>query len=105
MIVVIDPKVYDVLDEFYEQSRRLHCTLTLETCQAKMDRLEAAMYNFQRYAHAFSREPFRDDWKAEGFYEMETEDFHFAYQIYTLPDGKEVLRYHDACHSLLNHNP
>lgn len=31
------------------------------------------------------------------------EDFHFAYQIYTLPDGQEIVRIHDACHSLIYH--
>ena len=103
MIVVIDKKVYDMLEAFYEQSRRLHCTLTEETCRAKIDRLEAAMYNFQRYAHVFCKEPVRKDWKAKGYYEMETEDFHFAYRVYGLPNGEEVLRYHDAVHSLLNH--
>ena len=29
------------------------------------------------------------------------EDFHFAYQIYTLEDGTEIVRIHDAVHSLL----
>lgn len=104
MIVVIDKKVYDVLDTFYEQSRRLHCTLTEETCRAKIDRLEAAMYNFRRYVHSFSKTPVREDWKANGYYEMETENFHFAYRVYVLPNGEEVLRYHDVVHSLLNHN-
>lgn len=61
------------------------------------------MFNFQRYAHVFCKEPVRQDWKANGYYEMETEDFHFAYRVYVLPNGKEVLRYHDAVHSLLNH--
>lgn len=104
MIVVIDSKVYEVLDEFYEKSRQKYCTLTEETCRAKIDRLEAAMYNFQRYARSFNREPYREDWKENGYLEMETENFHFAYQIYVLPDGSEVLRYRDAVHSLLNHN-
>lgn len=104
MKVVISPIVYEILDGFYEQSRRLHCTLTEETCQAKIDRLEAAMYNFRNYASNFQREPYRDDWRTEGYYEVEFEDFHFAYRIYELPDGEQVLMYHDAVHSLLNHN-
>lgn len=31
------------------------------------------------------------------------EDFHFAYQIYTLPNGEEIVRIHEACHSFIYH--
>ena len=105
MKVVIDSKVFAVLDDFYDKSMKAHTTLSLSECLNKMDRLEAAMLDFADYAEIFHTEPYRKDWQEAGFYEFQTEDFHFAYKVYVLPDGEKVLRYHDAVHSLLNYNP
>ena len=104
MTVVIDPQVYDVLDEFYEKSREAHVTLGLSECLAKIDRLEHSMLQFAEYAEVFHKEPYREDWRKAGYYEYITEDFHFAYRVYVLPNGEKVLRYHDAVHSFLNYN-
>lgn len=104
MKVVIDPQVYNVLDEFYEASREVHITLGLSECLAKIDRLELSMRQFAEYAEIFHKEPYRQDWRDAGYYEYITEDFHFAYRVYVLPNGEKVLRYHDAVHSLLNYN-
>lgn len=103
MKVVINPEVFDILDDFYRISRDRHITLSLETCLAKIDRLETAIMDFAKYAEILHSEPYRDDWKKKGYNEFIAEDFHFAYKIYVLPDGEKVLRIHDAVHSLLNH--
>ncbi len=105
MKVVIDPKVYDTLKEFYVVSCRVHFSLEYSTCVAKMKRLERAMFDFSNYAEILHKTPYREDWRAMGYYEFVTEDFHFAYRVYKLPNGEKVLRYHDAVHSLLNYNP
>ena len=104
MKVVIDSQVYNVLDEFYEKSREAHVTLGLSECLAKIDRLEHSMLQFAEYAEVFHKEPYRQDWHKAGYYEYITEDFHFAYRVYVLPNGEKVLRYHDAVHSYLNYN-
>ena len=104
MKVVIDSQVYNVLDEFYEKSREAHVTLGLSECLAKIDRLEHSMLQFAEYAEVFHKEPYRQDWCKAGYYEYITEDFHFAYRVYVLPNGEKVLRYHDAVHSYLNYN-
>ena len=104
MKVVIDQKVFDVLREFYTISCRIHFSLDYSTCIAKMNRLESAMLKFANYAEIFHKEPYREDWRNLGYYEFVTEDFHFAYRIYALPNGEKVLRYHDAVHSKLNYN-
>lgn len=105
MRVVIDPQVYNVLDEFYKASREAHITLGLSKCLAKIERLELSMRQFAEYAEIFHKEPYRQDWRDAGYYEYITEDFHFAYRVYVLPNGEKVLIYHDAVHSFLNYNP
>lgn len=104
MRVVIDPQVYNVLDEFYKASREAHITLGLSECLAKIERLEFSMRQFAEYAEIFHKEPYRQDWRDAGYYEYITEDFHFAYRVYVLPNGEKVLIYHDAVHSFLNYN-
>lgn len=105
MRVVIDPQVYNVLDEFYKVSREAHITLGLSECLAKIERLELSMRQFAEYAEIFHKVPYRQDWRDAGYYEYITEDFHFAYRVYVLPNGEKVLIYHDAVHSFLNYNP
>lgn len=105
MKVVIDRKVFDVLNDFYTISCREHVTLSFEECIAKINRLEHAMQNFSEYAEILHKVPYRKDWQELGFSEFFVENFHFAYRVYILPDGEKVLRYHDAVHSYLNYNP
>ena len=105
MIVYIDNRVYDVLDQFYEVSMRNHITLDYQTVAAKIDRLEKAMNDFAPYAEKFHRKPYRRDWQEAGYYEYDVERFHFAYCVYQLPSGEKVLYYHDAVHDTLNYNP
>ena len=90
--------------DFYIASIRLHETLDEDTCLRKIDRLEQSMRHFARYAEIFHKKPYRQDWDDAGWYDYCTEDFHFAYTVNVLPDGRKVLVYHDAVHSLLNHN-
>lgn len=103
--VHIDNWVYQVLDEFYDASMKKYITLDYPTVKAKIDRLEAAMYNFADKAESVHTEPYRRDWTAAGYKELYAEGFHFAYKIYMLPNGEKVLYYHDAVHDKLNYNP
>ena len=103
--VVIDKKVFTVLNEFYTISCREHVTLGFEECIAKINRLERAMRDFSEYAEIIHKVPYRKDWQAHGYSEFIAEEFHFAYKVYILPNGEKVLRYHDAVHSYLNYNP
>ncbi|MBO4454160.1 MAG: hypothetical protein J5761_03805 [Paludibacteraceae bacterium] len=105
MKVHIDKQVYQVLDEFYDASMKKHITLDLPTVLAKIDRLEAAMYDFASVAGMVNHKPYRKDWQAAGYKELYVEGFHFAYKLYSLPNGETVLYYHDAVHDTLNYNP
>ena len=105
MKVVIEPRVYDVMYDFYALSCRIHLSLKLSTCLAKIERLERAMKMFADYAEVMHKQPYRNDWKELGYKEFVTEDFHFAYKLYVLPSGEKVLCFHDAIHSKLNYNP
>ena len=105
MIVYISDMVYKVLDEFYDASMKKYVTLDYNTVVAKIDRLEKAMYEFSSIAQKMHAKPYRKDWQIAGYREFYTEGFHFAYEIYTLPDGEKVLYYRDAVHDTLNVNP
>ncbi len=104
MKVYIDNHVIDVMWSFYEKSIQLHPALDYMTVINKIDRLEKAMLEFSAFADAFHKEPYLSRWRDAGYLEFVCEDFHFAYKIYHLPSGERVLRFHDAVHSLLNHN-
>lgn len=105
MRVYIDNRVYEVMQDFYDQSMDIHPSLDYETVVQKTIRLEKAMYNFAKHAFIFRKEPYRNDWREKGYYEFEHEDFLFAYRVYRSESGEMVVRYFDACHHLLNHNP
>lgn len=105
MRVYIESRVYEVMRDFYDISIDLHPSLDYETVIRKIIRLEQAMYDFAKHARIFHKEPYRRDWKEKGYFEFEHEDFHFAYRVYQTESGEQIVRYHDAVHSLLNHNP
>ena len=105
MIVYIDDRVYDVLDEFYDASMRKHPSLDYQTVVAKIDRLEKALYDFADYAEMFNGEPYKREWREKGYKQYNVEDFNFAYRVYLMPDGEKLLYYHDAVHDFLNYNP
>ncbi len=69
----------------------------------KMNRLYDAMEALGDYARIYSKARLKKEWIEKEYREFICEDFHFAYQIYTLPDGEEIVRIHDACHSLIYH--
>ena len=101
----IDNLVYKVLDEFYTASMKKYITLDYPTVMAKIDRLEASMYDFANKVESVHVVPYRRDWREAGYNELYVEGFHFAYKVYMLPDGEKVLYYHDAVHDTLNVNP
>lgn len=72
---------------------------------AKIDRLEKALYDFADYAEMFHGEPYRRDWREAGYNQYNVEGFNFAYRVYVLPTGEKLLYYHDAVHDSLNCNP
>ncbi len=105
MKVFIDKHVYQVLNDFYDESMKKHITLDYPTVLAKIDRLEHAMYDFAAIAGKMNIQPYRKDWQTAGYKELYVEQFHFAYKLYSLPTGETVLYYHDAVHDTLNYNP
>ena len=105
MKIYIDNLVYKVLDDFYDASMRNHITLDYPTVLKKIDRLENALYDFAPYADIVNKVPYRKDWQKAGYREFYAEGFHFAYDIYCLPTGEQVLYYCDAVHDMMNINP
>ena len=105
MRVYIDDLVYQVLDIFYTTSMKNHITLDYSTVLNKIDRLEKALYDFAPYAEKINNVPYRKDWQKAGYREYYAEGFHFAYDIYYLPTGEQVVFYCDAVHDKTNINP
>lgn len=103
MKVFIDKKVHLQIEEFYEAAIAHHITLDEATVLKKIDRLYDAMESLGTYANIYPIARLNADWISKGYQEFICEDFHFAYKIYTKEDGEQIVRIHDAVHSLLYH--
>ena len=101
MKVYIDKRVHYQIESFYENALLLHEALDEITIKKKIDRLYDALESFGTYAQIYPLARYKEEWIKLGYKEFICEDFHFAYQIYTLEDGTEIVRIHDAMHSLL----
>lgn len=104
MKVFIDKKVQETIQEFYDNALSLHITLDESTVNRKIDRLYDAMYDMGKYAHIYPLARYKNDWIEKQYHEFIVEDFHFAFKIYRLSNGEDIVRIHDAVHSLLYHN-
>lgn len=103
MKVVVDKRVYQIINEFYKNALLNHPALDEETVMRKIRRLRKALDSLGRFASSLPLARVKTDWIARGYREYIVEDFHFAYQIYKKEDGECIVRVHDACHSLLYH--
>lgn len=103
MRVVIDKGVHASIDEFYDTALFLRRALDEETILNKMGRLYDAMEALGKYARIYPLARLKKEWIEKEYREFICEDFHFAYQIYTLPNGEEIVRIHEACHSFIYH--
>ena len=56
---------------------------------------------YESLARIYPKARYNQEWINAEYREFICEDFHFAYQIYTLENGSEIVRIHDASHSLL----
>ncbi len=101
MKVYIDKQVHHQIEAFYENALLLHVALDEITIKKKIDRLYDALGSLGIYAQIYPLARYKKEWIKLGYREFICEDFHFAYQIYTLEDGTEIVRIHDAVHSLL----
>lgn len=101
MKVYIDNHVHQQIELFYENALLLHEALDEITIKKKIDRLYDALESLGTYAQIYPLARYKEEWIKLGYKEFICEDFHFAYQIYTLEDGTEIVRIHDAVHSLL----
>lgn len=101
MKVYIDNHVHQQLESFYENALLLHEALDEMTIMKKIDRLYEALESLGTYARIYPLARYKEEWIKLGYKEFICEDFHFAYQIYIVEDGSEIVRIHDAVHSLL----
>lgn len=103
MRVFIDNEVHEQIEAFYENALKRHITLDEAIVVRKINRLYDALESLGTFASIYPLARLKTKWIEEGYREFICEDFHFAYQIYALDDGEEVVRVHDAVHSLLYH--
>lgn len=103
MKVYIDKRVHDEIMEFYAVALSRHITLDEITVMKKVDRLYDALESLGDFAGIYPMARLKSEWVVKGYREFLCEDFHFAFQIYTLDDGESIVRVHDAVHSLLYH--
>lgn len=101
MKVYVDKRVHRQIESFYENALLLHEALDEITIKRKVDRLYDALEGLGTYAQIYPLARYKKEWIILGYREFICEDFHFAYQIYTIEDGTEIVRIHDAVHSLL----
>ncbi len=105
MRVFIDKRVHASIEHFYEATLELHPALDEITVMKKVDRLYDALEALGKYPTIYALARYRRSWQEKGYREYICEDFHFAYQIYAMPDGEQVVRVREAVHSLLYTNP
>jgi len=103
MKVFIDREVHTSIEDFYDTALLIHRALDEQTVINKVRRLYEAMEALGSYARIYPLARLKREWIDKGYREFICEDFHFAYQIYTLSGGEEIVRIHDACHSLIYH--
>lgn len=101
MKVYIDRKVHKRIEEFYDVALSNHASLDEVTVLKKVRRLYEALEGLSVYARIYPVARLETEWREKGYREFICEDFHFAYQIYSIEDGTEIVRIHDARHSLL----
>ncbi len=101
MRVFIDNEVHEQIEAFYENALKRHITLDEAIVVRKINRLYDALESLGTFASIYPLARLKAKRIEEGYREFICEDFHFAYQIYALDDGEEVVRVHDAVHSLL----
>lgn len=105
MRVFIDNHVHVSIERFYEATLELHPALDEVTVMKKIDRLYSALEALGKYPTIYAIARYKRSWQKKGYREFICEDFHFAYQIYTLETGEQIVRIHEASHSLLLINP
>lgn len=101
MKVYIDKQVHHQIEVFYDNALLLHEALDDITIKKNIDRLYDALESLGTYAQIYPLARYKKEWVKLRYREFICEDFHFAFQIYTLEDGTEIVRIHDAVHSLL----
>ena len=101
MRVFIDNAVHEQIEAFYEKALQRHITLDEATVVRKINRLYDALESLETCASIYPLARLKAEWIEKGYREFICEDFHFAYQIYALDDNEEIVRVHDAVHSLL----
>lgn len=103
MKVFIDKIVHKQIVDFYDAAMQHHITLDEATVNRKIDRLYDALESLGEFGSIYPLARLKADWIKKGYREFICEDFHFAFQIYALENGEEIIRVHDAVHSLLYH--
>ena len=101
MKVYIEQQVHWCIEEFYENALLRHDALDEMTVMKKVRRLYESLESLGVYARIYPLARLKEEWINKEYREYICEDFHFAFQIYTLEDGTDVVRIHDAVHSLL----
>ena len=100
MKVYIDQQVHWRIEDFYGNARLNHIALDGVSIMTKVDRLYNSLESLGTYARIYPVARFKKEWIDKEYREYICEDFHFAFQIYTLENGTEIVRIHDAVHSL-----
>lgn len=103
MEVFIDEEVHKKLISFYQAALRHHEALDETSVVNKINRLYEALDSLGDSAEIFPIARLKEDWISKGYHEFLCEDFHFAYQIYTIENKEKIVRIHDVVHSMSYH--
>ena len=102
MRVIIDDRVHDTIENFYQVSLRLHPTLDEVTVERKKDRLYAALETLENFPFRNSEARHKEEWIRRKYLVLICEDFLFGYKVYNDPETKEQYVYvHDVVYASL----
>ena len=103
MRVIIDDRVTQTFDAFYNAAMERHISLSEETVMKKKSRLIESLKSLGDMPVLYDKARLKKEWMSAGWREFICEDFHVAYEICTDENDEDYVWVRDAEHSLLYH--
>lgn len=103
MRVFIDNLVFEKVNDFYYAAMQNHITLTKETVDRKIWRMERGLQTLSQM-QGFRMAWLKQDWIEQGWHEFICEEFVFAYEVcLDEATGEQFVWVRDVVHGSLYH--
>ena len=98
MRIFIDNLVFEKVNDFYYAAMQNHITLTKETVNRKIWRMERGLQTLSQM-QGFRMAWLKQDWIAQGWHEFICEEFVFAYEVcFDEATGEHFVWVRDVVH-------